>query len=224
MLYGDVEVLVSGRAYVLRYGNVAWDSLKQRFGVPTEVECVARARNGPGERLAYLRAGLAWHHPELSVADVLDLAQDEALGNAAWDAVILSLPEPNKKPKKKGPPKHEPIEPPGPHDLRREAFKAGMTPTEFGIVTPREAVMFIEAAAWRNTEASRLSLSNAWHSGNFSGAAFGGKLRDLSEVMRRAFHDESGPQSSAASRVAGARAMAARHNERVKKAREIGSN
>jgi hypothetical protein len=51
-----------------------------------------------------------------------------------------------------------------------------MTLAEFWRATPRETVMCIQAARWRDEEATRRAMSAAWHTANLAGSTFSGKM------------------------------------------------
>lgn len=213
-MYGDASFTLDGRRYVVRYPNATWDDLKRKFEVATEVECVERANVDPAARSAFLRAGLSWHQPDLT--DEAFAAMDaERLNAAAWEAVLLALPEAQPGAPEGG--KRSPRKP-RPHDLRREALKAGMTPTEFGIVTPREAVMFIEGAVWRMNHQMQLAITIAWHTEAFARTK---KLDPLAGILRRISNEAPREMTVEEAEAAleeqkeEARAWAARHNARI---------
>lgn len=220
-MYGDVTVRLAGESYVLRYPNAAWDSLKHAFGVPTEVGCIDRAKSTAG-MLVVLQAGLACYHSDLDVERILELQalkSERTLSATAWEAVVLAMPAPKTEPEKL-PSKPEPKPVTDPHHLRREAFKAGMTPTEFSVITPREAVLFIEAAGWRVNQQHQLAIAAGWYGEVFARTK---TLDDLDDVVNRFAPEPRGPMTPEEAMVlleeqkADARSWAARHNARVAK-------
>lgn len=99
MRYGDVQFRLGGESYVIRYGNVAWDSLKRVFGCDTEGQCIIKSHESNDNLLVFLRTGLEWYQPGLApervreLYDELPQTGEVALTVAAWDAVTLAMPE-----------------------------------------------------------------------------------------------------------------------------------
>jgi hypothetical protein len=198
-MYGDVFVALEGSSYVVRYDNAAWDELKVRFGVVSEVEC-ARVETVDGH-LALFAAGLRAHQSQITSHDVLELALGgEALRDACHRAIALSLPD-----LKAADPKAKPRQSkdtPTPHALRIECMKAGMTPTEFSAITPREAVMFIEGRQSLERRQFQLALITAWHTEAFARTK---KLPPLKSLLDKASGGPSDREAARAERAERAR-------------------
>ncbi len=63
-----------------------------------------------------------------------------------------------------------------------------MTLSEFWRVTPRETVMFIQAARWRREQDQRQALEVAWHTANQAAGAVFGKQKPLDQWLKRPAH------------------------------------
>lgn len=58
-----------------------------------------------------------------------------------------------------------------------------MSLAEFWRVTPRETVMFIQAAAWREEGAMRRAMAASWHTADLAGARFAGKMPKFDKFL-----------------------------------------
>lgn len=205
-MYGDVVFKLGGSYYTVRYGNGAWDELKARFDVASEVECARSATSDEG-LVAVAVAGLRHYHRGLTpewVRAVMrrPVADDETSLRAACLAAIgLSLPELKPVKKYKSDSKKKPAEP-NPHALRIQTLRAGMTPTEFSTVTPREAVMFIEAYGHRVAQARQLAVMTAWYTENFARTKRPNLRKAMAKVGPK--DDDGDPAAAAAARAANA--------------------
>jgi len=93
--YGDVPFVLGGTAYTVRYRNLAWFLLERAYETPDRkvrgpLECLVEARKSRVNLLAFLRAGLARHHPNLTDEQIWDLYDRvPGEGEKSFDAAVL---------------------------------------------------------------------------------------------------------------------------------------
>lgn len=118
--YGDVRFKLAGRDYTIRYGNLAWDRVNRVLGTQSPAQVLSLVMGEDRARDAFLHAGFAAYHPDVTLEHVRvlydELARDgeRALWSAAWEAVGFAMPElktlekaarPNDEPAAAGPKK-----------------------------------------------------------------------------------------------------------------------
>jgi hypothetical protein len=102
--FGDVPFTLGGRVYTARFGNLAWFILERAYETPEKkvrgaAACLVEARKSKDNLLAFLRAGLARHHPDLTDAEIWDLYDripavgEKSFDSAILEAIKLTLPE-----------------------------------------------------------------------------------------------------------------------------------
>lgn len=97
--YGDVRFRLAGRDYAIRYGNLAWDRVNRVLGTASPAQVLALVFGEDRARDAFLHAGFAAYHPELTLEQVRvlydELARDgeRSLWDATWEAVGFAMPE-----------------------------------------------------------------------------------------------------------------------------------
>jgi hypothetical protein len=99
-LYGDVTFTLSGRAYTVRFGNLAWDAIYKALGVADPAAVIARILAGDKDaRDVVLREGLATYHPEITteeartIYDQIPVEGERSLWSATWEALSIALPK-----------------------------------------------------------------------------------------------------------------------------------
>src|SRR5690348_10639166 len=98
-LYGDVDVSLDGKIYVVRVGNLEFWKLQEAYGVKGIGPCLVAAMESTENTIKFFRVALSRAHPDLTDAEVANLMDyrpgegKKSLSAAVEEAVKFSCPE-----------------------------------------------------------------------------------------------------------------------------------
>ena len=100
--YGDVDVVLDGKPYVVRMGNFEFFKLQKAYGVDSIGACLNKGLFGTAaEQLIFYKEALARAHPDLTDVQVFNLmdyqpggpeGSGQTLGKAVREALEFSVP------------------------------------------------------------------------------------------------------------------------------------